>query len=275
MPHLGAAERVGLPGEVDRHPHPTGAGSLEAVAADAQADTRGEGGAGIGVEVEDLEPHATVVVATLVVEHAGVARGEPPGERSAMNRRRATVLIPIARPRAKRHRPEGLARTPRRAALEEGEMEGILVGPPSFLPFEERDLSVDPPTLGKQASGEENEQADVGDHEPGLMSFPGVADRRRTKNAHRQEGIEEREPPSVPDAKLHRLGAVSTLDKGSQPQNDRQEGDEDDREPERGEELVDGEHDPHGGRLIGRGEPACSHGMESRGREGLGTAWRL
>ena len=94
-------------------------------------------------------------------------------------------------------------------------MEGILVGPPPFLPFEKRDLGVDPPTLGKQASGEEDEQANVGDHEPRLMSFPGVADRRRAKDAHRQEGIQEREPPGVPDAELHRLGAVGTLDEGS------------------------------------------------------------
>ena len=152
VPHLGTAERVGLPGEVDGHPHPTGAGSLEAIAADAQANARGEGCAGIGVEVENLQPHAT-----LVVEHADVAGGEFPGERRAMDRRRATVFIPIERPRAKRHRPEGRARTPRRGALEEGEMEGILVGPPPFLPFEKRDLGVDPPTLGKQASGEEDE----------------------------------------------------------------------------------------------------------------------
>ena len=141
-------------------------------------------------------------------------------------------------------------------------MEGILVGPSPLLPFKQRDLGVDSPALGKQTSGEKDEQTDVGDHEPRLMSFPGVADRRRTKNAHRQQGIEEREPPSVPDAKLHRLGAVSTLDKGSQPQNDRQEGDEDDREPQRGEEFVDGEHGPHGGRLFGGDEPTCSHGME-------------
>ena len=109
----------------------------------------------------------------------------------------------------------------------------------------------------------------MGDHEPGLVSLPRVADRRCTENAHAQQRIEQREPPGVPDAEFHGLGAIPAFDERAEPQHDRQEGDQNDREPQRCQKLVDAENEPHGGRLIGRHEPAGCHRNLSRaaGRE--------
>ena len=261
--HLRSAERVGLPGEVDRHPHPAAAGPLEAVAADPQADARGERRGRIGIKVENLESHAA-----LVEENSGVAWRNPPGEERSADRPRAPVLVPIERPRSERHRIERRGFPPTCRALEEGEVERVLVGPAPLLPFQERELSVDASPLGEKAAGEEGEEADVGDHEPRLVAFPGIPDRRRAENAHRQEGIQKREPPRIPDAELHRLGAIGTLDEGSQAENDPQQGDENHRELQRREKFVDGEHRPHEGGLIGRDKPACSHGMELRNSRG-------
>jgi hypothetical protein len=121
-------------------------------------------------------------------------------------------------------------------------------------------LGIDPAALRQEASCEEDQQADVGDHEAGLMPLPGIADRRRAEDAHRQQGVEEREPPGVPDAELHRLGAVGALDERPHPEDDGQRRNQHHCELQRREELIDGEHAPHDGGLIGRDEPACCHG---------------
>ena len=99
----------------------------------------------------------------------------------------------------------------------------VFIGEPAAVAFDQRNLGIDSTPLRHQAAGQQHEKADVGDHKPRLVSFPGIADGCCGKNTDRQEGVKQRKPPGVPDTELHSLSSETTFNERAHTEHDRQQ----------------------------------------------------
>ena len=89
---------------------------------------------------------------------------------------------------------------------------------------------------------EEDEQARVSDHEPGLSLLPGVSDQGRAEDVGAEEGEQDREAFALVNPLLHGRRAVPLLEEGGVREDRREGADADDREFQGRQEPVHGVH---------------------------------